>query len=113
MSVPRQFVGYKGLVLLADSATASLSRATSTQDGNDYIIKEFRTGHPRDPELRNLAESQFINELRVLASLHHPAIPRLHHWGYKADDDSSYLVLHAFHGKPLIEAARLLPLSNL
>lgn len=61
-------------------------------------VKEMINMAP-DPLVRQTIVQNFEREANLLATLNHPAIPRI--YDYFSDDDRSYLVLEFIHGKDL------------
>lgn len=61
-------------------------------------VKEMINSAP-DPLVRQTIVQNFEREANMLATLHHPAIPRI--YDYFTQDDRSYLVLEFVHGKDL------------
>ena len=63
-------------------------------------VKEMINTAP-DPVVRQTIVQNFEREANLLATLNHPAIPRI--YDYFSNDDRSYLVLEYIHGKDLEE----------
>jgi len=61
-------------------------------------VKEMINAAP-DPLVRQTIVQNFEREANMLATLNHPAIPRI--YDYFTQDDHSYLVLEFIHGKDL------------
>jgi len=61
-------------------------------------VKEMINSAP-DPLVRKTIVQNFEREANMLATLNHPAIPRI--YDYFTQDDRSYLVLEFIHGKDL------------
>ena len=61
-------------------------------------VKEMINMAP-DPLVRRTIVQNFEREANLLATLNHPAIPRI--YDYFTDDDRSYLVLEFVHGKDM------------
>lgn len=61
-------------------------------------VKEMINTAP-DEEVRQTIVQNFEREANLLATLNHPAIPRI--YDYFSEDDRSYLVLEYIHGKDL------------
>jgi eukaryotic-like serine/threonine-protein kinase len=61
-------------------------------------VKEMINSAP-DPLVRQMIVQNFEREANMLATLNHPAIPRI--YDYFTQDDHSYLVLEFIHGKDL------------
>jgi len=61
-------------------------------------VKEMINVAP-DPLVRRTIVQNFEREANLLATLNHPAIPRI--YDYFSEDDRSYLVLEFIHGKDL------------
>jgi outer membrane protein assembly factor BamB/tRNA A-37 threonylcarbamoyl transferase component Bud32 len=61
-------------------------------------VKEMINAAP-DPLVRQMIVQNFEREANMLATLNHPAIPRI--YDYFTQDDHSYLVLEFIHGKDL------------
>jgi len=61
-------------------------------------VKEMINSAP-DPLIRQTIVQNFEREANLLATLNHPAIPRI--YDYFSKDDRSYLVLEFIHGKDL------------
>ncbi len=61
-------------------------------------VKEMINSAP-DPLVRQTIVQNFEREANILATLHHPAIPRI--YDYFTQDNRSYLVLEFIHGKDL------------
>jgi len=61
-------------------------------------VKEMINSAP-DPLVRQTIVQNFEREANMLATLNHPAIPRI--YDYFTQDDHSYLVLEFIHGKDL------------
>ncbi len=61
-------------------------------------VKEMINAAP-DPLVRQMIVQNFEREANMLATLNHPAIPRI--YDYFTHDDHSYLVLEFIHGKDL------------
>ena len=61
-------------------------------------VKEMINSAP-DPLIRQTIVQNFEREANLLATLNHPAIPRI--YDYFSRDDRSYLVLEFIHGKDL------------
>jgi len=61
-------------------------------------VKEMINAAP-DPLVRQTIVQNFEREANMLATLNHPAIPRI--YDYFTQDDRSYLVLEFIHGKDL------------
>jgi outer membrane protein assembly factor BamB/tRNA A-37 threonylcarbamoyl transferase component Bud32 len=61
-------------------------------------VKEMINSAP-DPFVRQMIVQNFEREANMLATLNHPAIPRI--YDYFTQDDHSYLVLEFIHGKDL------------
>ena len=61
-------------------------------------VKEMINVAP-DPLVRQMIVENFEREANMLATLNHPAIPRI--YDYFTQDDHSYLVLEFIHGKDL------------
>ncbi len=61
-------------------------------------VKEM-VNQARDPLVRKTIVRNFEREANILATLHHPSIPRI--FDYFTEDDRSYLVLEFIEGKDL------------
>lgn len=61
-------------------------------------VKEM-INQARDPLVRKTIVQNFEREANILATLHHPSIPRI--YDYFSEDDRSYLVLEFINGKDL------------
>lgn len=62
------------------------------------VVKEMNNFLP-DPRVRQTALQAFRREAQILASLSHPAIPKI--YDYFSEGERSYLILELIHGKDL------------
>ncbi|HSJ58491.1 MAG TPA: serine/threonine-protein kinase, partial [Anaerolineae bacterium] len=65
-------------------------------------VKEMNNTAP-DPRLRRISIQNFEREANILASLSHPAIPKI--FDYFSEHHRSYLILEFIHGRTLEEIA--------
>jgi len=80
---------------LGYGSQAETLRAVDKHLGQQVAVKRFRVGHAKAWKDVELAE----REARILASLHHPALPR--YFDYFEEDGCLYLVMECIEGESL------------